>query len=669
MAGDRLAEALSPYLRAHAGNPVDWWPWGEEAFAEAERRDVPVLVSIGYSTCHWCHVMARESFSDPAIAAVLRDGFVAIKVDREEHPEVDASYLAAASAFTPQLGWPLTVFTTPRGRVFYAGTYFPPEPRSGVPAFGQVLGAVSEAFRERRAEVETSAAAVAEAVRASVPPEAAESAGAAAGETQLAAAAAALAAHEDTAFGGFGGAPKFPVAPVLLFLDGRADAGDSAAVALARRTLHAMAASPLRDPVEGGFFRYAVQRDWSEPHYERMLTDNALLLDLATRLAVDGVGDGDGEAAGDSAAGDPVAREVAEGVAGFLLDVLRRPDGRFGAAQDSESDVDGVRSEGGYYARDAAGRARLTPPAIDDKSVTGWNGLAIGALAEAGLRLGRPAWIRAARDAADAVLPGATDERGVLRRAAAGDHLSDAVATLEDVGLLAGGLLRLAAALAAGPLLEAEPTLVAEPDPVPDDHIPSSADPARYLTRAREELERCRRDGEIVPPYGADPVLAGRGLDLALDLGEGASPSGRSAVADAALRLYALTGDREHARLAELALAPAVDPALAAPISFGAALHALDRLSRPLAQLVIVLPDEPHDDDRALLARARRWRARGGALVVVAARDVDRLVELGFELLAARSLRAGRATAYLCEHFACALPVTTAPELDALLGP
>ncbi|GAB3409786.1 thioredoxin domain-containing protein [Schumannella luteola] len=652
MAGDRLADALSPYLRAHAANPVDWWPWGEEAFAEAERRDVPVLVSIGYSTCHWCHVMARESFSDPEVAAVLRDSFVAIKVDREEHPEVDATYLAAASAFTPQLGWPLTVFTTPRGRVFYAGTYFPPEPRSGVPAFRQVLGAVAEAFRERRAEVETSAAAVAEAVRASVP----ETAGTADG-SQLAAAAAALAAHEDTAFGGFGGAPKFPVAPVLLFLDGRADAGDTAAVELARRALHAMAASPLRDPIEGGFFRYAVQRDWSEPHYERMLTDNALLLDLAARLAVDG---GGGE--GGVGAEDSVAREVAEGVAGFLLDVLRRPDGRFGAAQDSESDVDGVRSEGGYYSRDAAGRALLVPPAIDDKAVTGWNGLAIGALAEAGLRLGRPEWIRAAREAADAVLRGATDERGVLRRAAAGATVSDAVATLEDAGLLAGGLLRLAGALAAVPALDAE----AETDTGAG--AASAADPARYLARAREELARCVRDGVIVPPYGADPVLAERGLDLALDLGEGAAPSGRSAVADAVLRLYALTGEAEHARLAESALAPAVRPALEGPISFGAALHALDRLSRPLAQLVIVLPAAPSDDDRALLASARRWRSRGGALVVVAEHDVARLAELGFELFAARALRDGRATAYLCEHFACALPVTTAAELDALLG-
>lgn len=275
MSGTRLSTAMSPYLRAHADNPVDWHAWGEEAFAEAERRDVPVFVSIGYSTCHWCHVMARESFSDPALADYLNAHFVSIKVDREEHPGVDASYMAQAGAFTQGLGWPLSVFAMADGAAFFAGTYFPPQPVAGRPSFRQVLEAVTDAWVNRRDEVRGNAAAIGEAVRA---------AGAASADNaslptreQLAASADALAHHEDARFGGFGTAPKFPVAPAIGFL--QAIGHDE----LASRTLRAMAASPLRDSVEGGFFRYATQRDWSEPHYERMLYDNALLLSTYTR--------------------------------------------------------------------------------------------------------------------------------------------------------------------------------------------------------------------------------------------------------------------------------------------------------------------------------------------------------------------------------------------------
>ena len=318
---ERLRDAVSPYLRAHADNPVDWWPWGERAFAEAARRDVPVLVSIGYATCHWCHVMARESFSDAALAAGLNERFVAIKVDREEHPQVDAAFMAAASAFTQQLGWPLTAFATPAGRVFFAGTYFPMEPARGMPSFPQVLDAVSEAWTERRAEVEATGDAVVEAINArqaateaTLPDPAA-----------LTAAAAELADFEDALFGGFGRDAKFPNAPVIAFLAERARRGDPAASALGRRLYDACRA--LRDPIEGGFFRYAVQRDWSEPHYERMLSDNAQLLELATAF------------------GDEVG---ADAVAGFLLNVVRLPGGAFASAQDSESLVDGARSEGGY---------------------------------------------------------------------------------------------------------------------------------------------------------------------------------------------------------------------------------------------------------------------------------------------------------------------------------
>ncbi|MGB4137924.1 MAG: DUF255 domain-containing protein, partial [Microbacterium sp.] len=346
-----LADTLSPYLRAHADNPVDWRPWGQEAFDEAVRRDVPVLISIGYSTCHWCHVMARESFSDPETAAIVNAGFVAIKVDREEHPEVDAAYLAAASAFTQNLGWPLTVFATPGGRTFHAGTYFPPVPRGGMPSFRQVLAAVQDAWGERRAQVDEQADAVAS-VLAGVTPEPSP----VPSVEQLAEAAAQVAAREDRTHGGFGGAPKFPVATTLLSLQALG------LPEVVERALAAMAASELRDE-DGGFFRYATQRDWTVPHYERMLTDNAQLMDVALVAGRD---------------------DIVRGVARFLLGVLRQEGGGFGAAQDSESWIDGERSEGGYYRRAIAERAGLERPAVDGKVVTGWNGLAIGALARAG---------------------------------------------------------------------------------------------------------------------------------------------------------------------------------------------------------------------------------------------------------------------------------------------
>ncbi|HKP08147.1 MAG TPA: DUF255 domain-containing protein, partial [Microbacterium sp.] len=418
----RLAEATSPYLRAHAGNPVAWYPWGEEAFAEARRRDVPVMVSIGYSTCHWCHVMARESFEDETTAAELDAGFVSIKVDREEHPEVDAAYMAAASAFSPSLGWPLTVFATPEGRPFYAGTYFPPQPRAGMPAFRQVLAAVHEAWTERRDQIDQTADAVAGAlaeVRDSAP--AADVAVPSAHD--LARAAHALAAREDPRHGGFGdpgaGAPKFPVATALRFLQTRLVREHAAeASAVADRALAAMAASPLHDAVEGGFFRYATRADWTVPHYERMLTDNAQLLDVA----MDAV---------------PSRDDVARGIAGFLRDVLQQPSGGFGAAQDSESWIDGARSEGGYYARDAAGRAGLEPPAVDGKVVSGWNGLAIGALARAGARRDEASWIEAARWAADAVIEMNVTPDGRLLRASLDEVPSRAHATLADHGQLA----------------------------------------------------------------------------------------------------------------------------------------------------------------------------------------------------------------------------------------
>jgi uncharacterized protein len=692
---NRLANAVSPYLRSHADNPVDWWPWGPEAFAEAERRDVPVLVSVGYATCHWCHVMARESFSDPDLAAVLNAGFVAIKVDREEHPDVDASYIAAAGAFTGNLGWPLNVFVTPRGRVFHAGTYSPPRPIVGHPSFRQILDAVTEAWRERRLDVEDNADRLAAALAA-----AADRLAAAGDDLPDAAAldriAAELLGHEDREFGGFGSAPKFPMVPVLLLLE-TLGAGETLSPersaqlrALVSRTLRRMAASDLRDGVEGGFFRYSTKRDWSDPHYERMLYDNALLLDAYTRLAQSGdpdtgVGANDpgGAGAGDFPEVGREAAEVAAGIASFLTTVLQRPEGGFGSAQDSESVVDGVRVEGVYYSLDAEARRAQPPPAVDGKVLTGWNGLAIGALARAGVALARPDWVDAAARAADFLLDAHLGDDGTLLRASLDGRPSTATATLEDHGMLAGGLLELALAL--GDL--------------------------RYAATARKLI-----DALIVPgrgfavPGGADPTLSGFGLALTVDLSEGAYPSGLSAAATAAHRLFLLTADSRYAEAARVALGTVAPSAVQAPVSFGAALEAMVHVSAEPTQLVVVAgEDVSHPGDPAggtaglsgtggtggtadrtddpgstgdtagaagasagilRLARAAFGAGLGpGSLCAIAsAPAAEALAAAGFELFEGRRPVRGATTAYLCTDFVCRLPVTDPDALAALLS-
>ncbi|MFE5672976.1 thioredoxin domain-containing protein [Agromyces sp. NPDC056523] len=629
--GNRLADALSPYLRAHADNPVDWYPWGEEAFAEAARRDIPVLVSIGYATCHWCHVMARESFSDPEIARILGDGYIAVKVDREEHPDVDASYLAAASAFTRELGWPLTVFARPDGRAFYAGTYFPPRSVRGMPSFREVLAAVDEAWRERRDDLDRTADAVGEAIAAA---SAARTEGELPTTEQLQAAVASLAAEEDAVHGGFGTAPKFPVAPVLGFLACSGAEGRDLAV----RTFLAIAASPLRDPVEGGFFRYATRPDWSEPHYERMLTDNALLLSVAADLA------------GEPAPSDAVA-PIAHGLVAFLTERMRLPSGGFASAQDSESVIDGQRSEGGYYQRDAAGRSTLEPPALDAKVLTGWNGLAIGALAHAGHVLADQPALRASREAADLLLERHVRADGTLVRASLDGVASQAHATLEDTGMLAGGLVRLATATGEA----------------------SYAIAARALIDAAADNGGSATSGVDSPPFhapgGADPVLVARGLEMPEDPAEGATPAGTTACADAAWRLYALGAGDRYREMAERAMRAVAGIAVERPIAFGGALELMARLAAPLVQLVTVVPEGeragPGGSEEDDLVRATRRHAASVATVVTE-RQARAFAAAGFELFEGRTMRDARPAAYRCHEFVCALPVGTADDLVAL---
>jgi uncharacterized protein YyaL (SSP411 family) len=653
---NELAGALSPYLRQHADNPVDWRQWGPEPFAEAARRDVPVLVSIGYATCHWCHVMARESFSDPAIADYLGEHFVAIKVDREEHPEVDAGYLAAASAFTENLGWPLNVFVTPEGRAFFAGTYWPPEAMTGHPSFRQVLEGVADAWANRRDQVESNAADVAAAIRAqsALPPGPLPDTAALDRVVDL------LARHEDTEFGGFGTAPKFPMAPVLGFLlersllehgpagqgrsrsvDGQAPDSEqraprqeapapTEALALAGRALAAMAASGLRDPIEGGFFRYATRRDWSEPHYERMLYDNAQLLRAYAVLAAL------------SPEHAPRARQTAEGIVDFLLGVLRLPGasgapGGFASAQNSESVVDGHLTEGDYYALDAAARARQTPPALDDKVLTGWNGLAIGALAQAGYLLERPDWVDAARESADSILASQLEGPGSLVRVTLGGRPSAAPATLEDYGLLADGLL----------------------------HLAQATGEVRWAVTARELVDACLAEGVFTVPGGGDPTLAGLGIDPAADPTEGAYPSGTSALAASGARLYLLTGERRFRAASESAMESLAPAALRQPTGFGAALAVMSGLAAEPTQLVVVAEEAGGASGQGLVALARHWLRRGGVSAVVTNAQARAWADAGFGLFEGKT--GERATAYLCREFVCRLPVTDPADLEQTL--
>ena len=631
---NRLADAVSPYLRSHADNPVNWQQWGPEAFAEAERRQVPVLISIGYSTCHWCHVMARESFSDLTTADYLNESFVSIKVDREEFPDVDSTYMAAAGAFTSELGWPLTVFATPTGKAFYAGTYYPPAPVPGRPSFRQVLAAVLDAWHDRREEAEANADDIAKTLTA----RSRQAPGALPTGEAFAPIVAELARYEDTRFGGFGGAPKFPVAPVLGFLlereaAGGADAADAAG--LARRMLEAMAASELRDPVEGGFFRYAVRRDWSEPHYERMLYDNAQLLRWYA---------------------DSGQVDVADGIASFLLNKLRLPEGTFASAQDSESTVDGTRVEGGYYALDADARSRQVAPALDDKILTGWNGLAIEALAAAGTRLHRSEWVDAARLAATQL------GSAVVVRARVGDMVSSARPTLEDYGMLASGLLELGLATGELAFFEDARALVS-------DSMGAATRPAADEVSGEVSGEASGTPSRVPfgVPGGADPVLTGHGLLLEVDPSEGAYPSGLTAMADAARKLYLLTGDGDFLAAANAAMALLAPLALQRPISFGAALRVMSALDAGSRQLVVIA-DGSEEPTTALVAAARSWRRSGAVASVVTARQAKDLTAAGFELYAGRTPKNGRATAYLCVDFACRLPVTSARELLPLLS-
>ena len=645
---NRLETETSPYLLQHAKNPVEWWPWGPEAFAEAERLDQPILLSIGYSACHWCHVMAHESFEDEATADYMNANFVSVKVDREERPDVDAVYMEAVQSMTGHGGWPMTAFLTTKGEPFFGGTYWPKDRRHGMASFGEVLQSVVQTWQTRRAEVEASGADIV--ARLSREPD---------GRRQevtvalLDQAAAGLRATYDGVNGGFGSAPKFPPSMVLEFLLRRA-ARTGEDLGIVEHTCRAMASGGMYDQLAGGFARYSVDEQWVVPHFEKMLYDNALLLRVYLHLW--------------RANGSPMARRVAVETGEFLLRELRTPEGGFASALDADTDgeegltyvwtpvqlVEVLGPDDGSWAAEqfdvtAEGtfehgasvlqrllepadleryqrvrrilldaRSARPQPARDDKVVAAWNGLAVAALAEGGVLLDRPDWVAAANVCADllTVVHAGADRR--LRRVSR-DGVSGAHAgVLEDYADVAEGLLALYQVTGDPERLNGAQALlhtVLEHFPDGQGGFFDTADDAEALVRRPQ-----------------DPT-------------DNATPAGASAAAQALLTYAALTGSSAHREAAEQALAT-LTPLLGRHARFaGWAAAAGEALLAGPAEVVVL--------DRPDLLAVARLATSPGAVVVT-----------GGALAAGRPAGA----AYVCRQFTCEAPTTDADRLRIQLG-
>ncbi|HYZ10788.1 MAG TPA: thioredoxin domain-containing protein [Actinomycetota bacterium] len=657
---NRLAGATSPYLLQHADNPVDWYEWSEEAFQRAREQDRPVLLSVGYAACHWCHVMERESFEDPDIARLMNEHFVCIKVDREERPDVDAIYMDAVQAMSGQGGWPMTVFLTPDGRPFFAGTYFPPEDRRGMPGFPRVLEAIAGAWRERREELVGQGQRVVEAI------------GRAPGSSSdlltdgvLREALAGLRTAFDEEWGGFGGAPKFPQ-PITLELLLRWHRRGWDTLDMVTRTLDRMAAGGIHDHVGGGFHRYAVDRTWLVPHFEKMLYDNAQL--ASTFLH------------GWQVTGRDRYRDVTRTTLDFVLRELRHPDGPLLSSLDADSEGQegrfyvwawdelvaevgeevaealGAGPEGNWEGRNVLwrpsneadlpeealrklldGRSRRVRPATDDKVLAGWNGLAISALAAAGRVLDEPRYVEAATAAAGFVLSGLRSDDGRLLRSWR-DGRTSGPAYLDDHALVAAACLDLYETTF-------EVRWFEEARRLADDILRLFADPQGGFFQTGEDAERL-----VLRPK---------------ELFDTAVPSGSSAAADVLLRLSLLTGEAELERAAVSALRRVHELMARAPTALAQALGALDRYVGPSKEVAVVGdPDDPATG--ALLEEVRRRYLPN--VVVAAAGPNDTEAAKAVPLLEAREPVDGRPAAYVCERFVCQRPVTEPEELAAQLA-
>ena len=685
---ERLRDATSPYLLQHADNPVDWWPWSDEAFAEARRRDVPVLLSVGYSACHWCHVMAHESFEDEAIAELMNSRLVSIKVDREERPDVDAVYMTATQAMTGHGGWPMTVFLTHDREPFYCGTYYPPE------HFARLVDAVSSAWQDHRGDVTSQAREIAGALAGSQARVSGPGHGVVAGVPGLGdadlgdAAVGELARRYDTARGGFGGAPKFPPSTVLEFLLRRSErlrdggAGAEQALRMAAGTLDAMARGGIYDQLGGGFARYSVDADWVVPHFEKMLYDNAQLARVYAhwwrRCG------GDGNPSGD------LARRISRQTCDWMLADLRTGEGGFASALDADSEgVEGAfyvwtpqelaevlgERDGGYaaevFAVSAAGtfehgrsvlqyradpadparqedvRSRLLAarntrvwPSRDDKVVAAWNGLAIRALAEAGLLFGRDDYVAAALGAARLICEVHLSD-GRLARTSRDGVAGPSAGVLDDYACVAAGFLALSGASGQASWVELA---------------------GRLLDVA---LERFRaNDGGFYDTADDSERLLYRPADPT----DGPTPAGTFALADALLSYAALTGSTEHRDAAASALGPVGAVAPKYPQAAGWGLAVTEALIAGPAEIAIVGP--PDDDRTKSLHTAAAFGATAGAVIALgdgAGDGAGAGAGTGIPLLTGRGLVDGQPAAFVCRDFVCRLPVFTPSELLAAL--
>ena len=665
-----LARAISPYLRQHADNPVHWLEWTPGAFAEAAARDVPILLSIGYAACHWCHVMAHESFADDEVAAVLNADFVCIKVDREERPDVDSVYMGATVALTGHGGWPMTCFLTPDGRPFHCGTYYPKA------AFQHLLAAVTDTWHQRRAEVEHASGRITDELQTMAADLRRHAAG---GDSPGVSAAlndhavAAILGDQDRIRGGFGGAPKFPPSALLeALLRYHERTGSAAALEAVSRTGAAMARGGIYDQLAGGFARYSVDAAWVVPHFEKMLYDNALLLRAYAHWA--------------RLTGDPLARRVAGQTARFLLDDLTDGD-LFTSSLDADADgregstyvwrpaelIEILGPDDGQWAADAFGvteagtfddgfsvlqlpadsgasedcarldrirsallaaRRLRVQPARDDKVVTAWNGLAITALVEAAVALDEPVFVEAARRCA-AELLALHRVDGRLRRASLGGVCGSGAAILDDHAMLATGLLALyqvcpdpATLTAATGLLDA--ALRHFVDPTRPGHWFDTADDAEQL---------------ILRP--SDPL-------------DGATPSGASSIAEALLTAGHLAEGADAERFllaAQQTLDAQAELLRRAPRSTGHWLAVAEAAVAGPLQIAVAC-----DPENSALLNQARLSAPGGSIVIGGAAD-------SLPLLEGRTRVDGADAAYVCRGRLCDLPVTDAAELAAVLRP
>ncbi|MPZ61729.1 MAG: DUF255 domain-containing protein [Propionibacteriales bacterium] len=664
---NRLAESLSPYLLQHKDNPVDWREWGEEAFEEARRRDVPVLLSVGYAACHWCHVMAHESFEDAETAAYMNAHFVNVKVDREERPDVDAVYMEATQAMTGQGGWPMTCLLGHDGAPFFCGTYFPDKPRHGMPSFGQLLQALTEAWRDRRHEIDRVGGQIVEhfARERRVDPHGPPTA------DDLSRAVAVLARDFDERHAGFGTAPKFPPSMVLEFLlRHAARTGSATALDMVVRTCDAMARGGMYDQLGGGFARYSVDQGWVVPHFEKMLYDNALLLRVYLHWW--------------RQTGEPTAARVASESADFMLREMRTPEGGFASAIDADSEgmegkfyvwtpeqlIDVLGADDGAWAASMFGvteagtfehrastlqlpadpddvprfddvrrrlleaRTHRVPPERDDKVVTAWNGLAVTALAEAGALLERPELTEAAAAAAELLWRVHRREGAGLVRVSRDGVPGRHDAVLEDYACFAEAGVALLA-------VTGDPVWFERAGWVLDQVLERFADGAGGFFDTAADAERLLRRPQ-------DPT-------------DNASPSGSSAAAMALLSYSAISGSGRHRDAAESALSATRALAGQAPRFAGWGLAVAEAaLAGPLEVAVV---GAPHDQVRAELHQEALRSGAAGAVVVVGEPDTTAV-----PLMRDRALVDGGAAAYVCRGFVCDRPVTDVPALRELLA-